>query len=243
MRIFFAATVVWGVLASVSSVRGDGLILKLPADETWAVYKAEGYMTRGDKTKEQVSGWFRISSVGKKMESGEPCRWIELENSYKTDAGERRWTEKLLIPEKYLTAGQAPAEHIVRGYFQFDHLPNEGKPAPLSLLDGKPHTRGAAYYLCGPSADAVELPAAPVACKLGEPNCTGRKGTCLVKLQNGAQTADVNSAIEVRTHDDAPFGVVMYQHSITSPDGREMMMKLVLDDFGPTARSRLSTAE
>jgi len=243
MRIYLAIAILWAVVASVSSAWADGLILKLPADETWAVYKAEGYKTSGDQSKEQVSGWFRISSVGKKMESGEPCRWIELENSYKTDAGERRWTEKLLIPEKYLTAGQAPAEHIVRGYFEFDHLPMEGKPALLPKLDGKPHTRGAAYYLCGPIAGAEELPPAAVTCKLGEPLCPGRKGTYLVKLQNGPQTAEVSCAIEVRTHDDAPFGVVMFQHSITGPDGREAMMKLVLDDFGPTARSRLATAE
>jgi hypothetical protein len=243
MRSYLVAAAVWGILASVSSARADGLILKLPADGTWAVYKAEGYKTRGDQSKEHVSGWFRISSVGKKTEQGEPCRWIELENSYKTDAGERRWTEKLLIPEKYLTAGQAPAEHIVRGYFQFDPLPQEGKPAPLPKLDGKPHTRGAAYYLCGPSADADELAPAPVACKFGEPLCPGRKGTSLVKLQNGPQTAEVSCAIEVRTHDEAPFGVVMFQHAITGPDGREAMMKLVLDDFGPTARSRLATAE
>ena len=243
MRTQIAAAAVLAMFAVSSAARADGLVLKLPEDGTWAVFKAEGYKERGDKTKEQVTGWFRISSVGKTTESGEPCRWIEIENSYKTDVGDRRWTEKLLIPEKYLAAGQAPAEHIARGYFQFDHLPREGKPAPLSLLDGKPHTRGAAYYLCGPSADAVELPAAPVACKLGEPRCPGRQGTCLIKLHNGAQTVEASCAIEVRTHDEAPFGVVMYQHSITAPDGREAMMKLVLDDFCPTARSRLATAE
>lgn len=239
----FTATFVLVVFALCHAVRADGLVLKLPEDGTWAVYKAEGYKQRGDKSKENVSGWLRISSVGKATEAGEPCRWIEIENSYKTDAGDRRWTEKLLIPEKFLTAGEAPAEHIVRGWFQFDPLPAEGKPAPLSLLEGKPHSRGSAYYLCGPSADAIDLPPAPVACKLGEPRCAGLQGSQLVKLQNGAQTAEANCTFEVRLHDDAPFGVVLFQHVVAGPDGREAMMKLTLDDFGPTARSRLPTRQ
>lgn len=46
MRTYLAIAMVWGVLASVSSARADGLILKLPADGTWAVFKAEGYKTR-----------------------------------------------------------------------------------------------------------------------------------------------------------------------------------------------------
>jgi hypothetical protein len=239
MRTIIAAAAVWAVFGISMSARADGLILKLPQDATWAVYKAEGYKTRGDKSKEKVTGWLRISSVGKTTEAGEPCRWIEIENSYKTDVGERRQIEKLLVPEKYLTEGEAPAEHIVRGWFQFDHLPAEGKPAPLSLLEGRPHSRGSAYYLCGPSADAVQLSPAAVACKLGEPLCAGRKGSHTVKIQNGDQTADVHFTFEVRMHDDAPFGVVSYQQAVTGPDGREAMQKFVLDDFGPTAVSRL----
>src|SRR5690349_14609236 len=134
MRTLLAATMAVAVLTASLTARGDGLIAKLPEDGTWAIYKSQGYKERANKTREDVTGTVKISSVGKKTESGEPCRWIEIEHSYKTDAGDKRQIEKLLIPEMYLTLGEAPAEHIVRGWHEFDSLPEEGKPHMLDFL-------------------------------------------------------------------------------------------------------------
>src|SRR5690349_2970396 len=100
MRHLLASAAALSVLIATFAARADGLIVKLPEDGTWAIYKSQGYKERGDKTREDVTGSLKISSVGKRIETGEPCRWIEIEHSYKTDDGDKRQTEKVLIPEK-----------------------------------------------------------------------------------------------------------------------------------------------
>jgi hypothetical protein len=243
MRSLVTAAIVVAIATLPCAARADGLIAKLPEDGIWAIYRAEGYKERGNKTREEITGSLRVSSVGKATESGEPCRWIELELSYKTDDGDKRWTEKLLIPEKYLTQGAAPAEHIVRGWLKFDSLPNEGQPRPADSLDGRPHSRGSAFYLRGPGVEERELVPVSVKCKLGEPLCAGRKGSYHLKLKNGERVGEVSGTFEVRLHDEAAFGIVSYQDVVRSPDGREAMMKFVLDDFGAGAKSRLPKQE
>jgi hypothetical protein len=239
MRTTLLAATVLAVCDISFTARADGLIAKLPQDGTWATYKSEGYKERGNKTREDVTGMLKIASVGTTTESGQPCRWIEIEHSYRTDNGDKRQTEKLLIPEKYLTQGEVPAKHIVRGWSQFDPLPEEGKPHALDSLNGKPHARVASFFLLGPAADAVELAPIVVRCKLGEPLCAGRKGSYRMTLKNGDRIGEVNGTFEQRLHDDAPFGVVSFEQTVVAPDGRESMMKFVLDDFGTAATSRL----
>ena len=239
MRTSVIAATALSVFVVSFGARADGLIARLPDDGTWAIYKSQGYKERGNKTREDVTGSLKLSSVGKKIELGEPCRWIEIEHSYKTDDGDKRQTEKLLIPEKYLTSGEAPADHIVRGWSRFDPLPTEGKPHALDFLNGKPHGRGAAFCFLGPSADAVDLAPIAVRCKLGDPLCTGRKGTYRMTMKNGDRTGEVSGTFELRLHDDAPFGVVSFEQTVLAPDGRESMLKFVLDDFGTAATSRL----
>lgn len=239
MRTTLITATVAAVCAMSVTARADGLIAKLPEDGTWATYKSEGYKERGNKSREDVTGLLKISSVGTTSDSGRPCRWIEIEHSYRTDNGDKRQTEKLLIPEKYLMQGEAPAEHIVRGWSQFDPLPDEGKPHAVDVLNGKPYPRGAAFFLLGPAAGAVELAPIAVRCKLGNPPCDGRKGTYRMTIKNGDRTGEVSGTFELRLHDDAPFGVVSFEQTVVAPDGRESMMRFVLDDFGTAATSRL----
>lgn len=243
MRTILIAAMVLAACTPSITAQADGLIAKLPEDGAWATYKSQGYKERGNKTREDVTGLLKISSVGMTSESGEPCRWIEIEHSYKTDHGDKRQTEKLLIPEKYLTSGEAAAEHIVRGWHQFDPLPQEGKPHALDFLNGKPHARGAAFCLLGPSADVIELAPIAVRCKLGDPLCTGRKGSYRMTLKNGDRTGEARGTFELRLHDDAPFGVVSFEQTVVAPDGRESMLTFVLDDFGTAATSRLLMQE
>lgn len=227
-----------------SAAHADGLIRKLPEDATWSAFKVTGYKEKGNKRKEPVAGWMRISSVGTATEDGQVCRWIELDDTYSKDGRpERRVINKLLIPEKYLTAGETPGEHIVRGWSRFDQ-PEQGRVRPLDKLEGKPFASQAWIYLVGPATDEQKLE--PITIdhqKLGQLTCERRSGTFRAKIPHQEGPLDVSGTFEARLHDRAPFGVVWYEFTGREPDGRELKVTLSLDDFGPTAISALAESK
>lgn len=229
---------------STNAAYADGLICKLPDDATWATFKVEGYKEKRDKRKEPVAGWLRMSSVGSATEDGQPCRWIELDDTYsKEGRPERRVINKLLIPEKYLTAGETPGEHIVRGWSRFDQ-PEPGNARPLDKLEGKPFASQAWVYLVGPATDEQKLdPLMIDHKKLGQVNCERRSGTFRAKIPHLQGPREVSGTFETRLHDRAPFGVVWYEFTGQEPDGRELKVTLSLDDFGPTAISALAESK
>lgn len=226
--------------AAGHSAHADGLIRKLPQDATWATFKVEGYKEKRDKRNEPVAGWLRMSSVGIAIEEGQPCRWIEFDDTYsKGGRPERRSINKLLIPEKYLAADETPGEHIVRGWNRFDQ-PEQGNVRALDQFDGKLFAGQAWVYLVGPASDEQKL--GPIEIdhkKLGKITCDRRAGTFHSKLPHQNGPLDVSGTFGAQLHRDAPFGVVSYEFVGREPDGRELKVSLVLDDFGPTAISAL----
>lgn len=229
---------------ATNPAHADGLIRKLPEDATWATFKVEGYKEKRNNRKEPVAGWMRMSSVGSATEEGQPCRWIEFDDTFsKGERPERRVINKLLIPEKYLTAGETPGEQIVRGWSRFDQ-PEQGSVRPLDKLEGKPFASQAWVYLVGPATDEQKLE--PITIdhkKLGQITCERRTGTFRAKIPHLEGPLEVSGAFEARLHDRAPFGVMWYEFTGREPDGRELKVTLSLDDFGPTAVSALAESK
>ena len=199
------------------------------------------YKEKRDKRKEPTTGWLRISSVGSATEEGQPCRRLEFDSTYSNGGRpERRSIDKLLLPEKYLAAGEAPGDHVLRGWSRFDQ-PEEGKIRKLDLLDGKPYPGQSSVYLVGPASDERRLEPIEIDHKkLGRITCQRVAGTFRFKAPSQAAPRDVSGTFEARLHDGAPFGVVWYEIVSPAPDGRELKMTLSLDDFGPTAVSALA---
>ncbi len=225
---------------AAKSAHADGLIRKLPEDATWATFQVEGYKEKSDQRKEPFAGWLRMSSVGSATEDGQPCRWIEFDNTYaKGGRPERRSIDKLLIPERHLVVGETPGEHIVRGWTRFDQ-PEQGNVRASEKLDGRPFAGQAWVYLVGPAVDEKKLDPLKIDHKkLGEITCERRTGTFRSKLPHPNGPLEVSGTFEARLHERAPFGIVRYEVNMREPGGREMKVTLSLDDFGPTAVSSL----
>lgn len=235
------AAVLMAATIAAHSAHADGLIRKLPEDGTWATFKTEGYKEKRDKRKEPTTGWLRISSVGRVTEEAQPCRWLEFDSTYSNGGRpERRSIDKLLLPEKYLVAGEAPGDQVLRGWTRFDQ-PEQGKIRKLDVIDGKPYPGQSSFVLVGPASDERRLEPIEIDHKkLGRITCERVTGTFRFKAPNPQDARDVSGTFEARLHDGAPFGVVWYEIVAPSPDGRELKMTLSLDDFGPTAVSALA---
>lgn len=241
MRISQIVLTLVVITLATHAALADGLIRKLPEDGTWATFKSEGYKQKRNKQKEPSTGWLRISSVGSVTEEGQPCRWLEIDSTYSNGGRpERRAIDKLLLPEKYLAAGEAPGDHVLRGWIRFDQ-PEEGKIRKLDLLDGKPYPGQSSFVLVGPASDERRLEPIEIDHKkLGRITCERLTGTFRFKVPAAQETREISGTFEARLHEAAPFGVVWYEIVTPSPDGRELKMTLSLDDFGPTAVSALA---
>ena len=100
---------------------GDGLLYQLPKDGTWAKYDVV-MKTPIDGRDVSVTQKWQLSFVGKESDGDKPCRWIEfqietrIESEFFPHTEHETWT--LLIPEANLGKGEAPMEHILRGWHQ-----------------------------------------------------------------------------------------------------------------------------
>lgn len=100
----------------------DGLIHQLPPDGSWARFEVSGNAVAPDGTERvTIEGTQTIRSVGSAAVDDQPCRWIELESEMAFKRSDGRGGKmndvfKLLIPEKYLTRGQNPRDHVLKAY-------------------------------------------------------------------------------------------------------------------------------
>lgn len=183
-----------GPLTPVAAPR-EGLFYRLPADGSWARFDVSYVYTAGEQraTGEQT---MRMASVGEIEEHGERCRWIELRIDA-TEGGVRKfWIRKLLIPVRYLRAGQDPTRHVIRGWtLQEDRDVEPAEPV---------HGRWPAF-LAGPLADERPLPAEALTVPgMGRVEAKGTSGW--IEYDEGPVHTKVS--FETRLHHKAPFGVV-----------------------------------
>ena len=146
---------------------------------------------------------------------------------------------KFLIPEKYLTQGETPQDHVLRAW--------------RKLGDGKPQTTEEPNpILAGPAKDAKHLDKLAVESKLGKLACEGVVGSIEIQAPDATK---IRCLMETRLHPDAPFGLVTSHWAVTfmstdkSKEGARatevgtMEMNLKLIDFGDKAVSEMPDAK
>ena len=240
MRILFSTAAAIVLALSAASVRGDGLFYQLPEDGAWVQYRVEGAVTMGEEEL-LLKGSLRMASVGRVVENGEPCRWIEADFRIEAYAEgdpapmeSSKLVAKLLIPEKYLKKGINPMDHAVRGWMAGGRFrgilknPKEFDRTPFPVM------------LSGPLEDLKELEAVVVETKLGKLSCPGVIG-CLEFEEGPNRTVQIK--METRLHPKAPFGVVASRW-VTVPETKEeaavkKTVNFTLSDFGDGAKSEM----
>jgi len=232
------------VLAPVAATaRADGMVYQLPEDGTWAEFKSRGEMTVMEKD-QSVTGTIRIASVGRTVEQGAPCRWIEVKLDMKRgDNDEVSIISKVLVPEKFLVAGEKSLQHAVRAIIK------EGESEPKEVDDPENFDHGPLpLILADPLKKSKELEAREIKSKLGKLSCKGVGGRLSFKPQH---SDGITVRVQTRLHPDAPFGVVSSRWTIEEqakgdgkdPDKEGPRMKMTwtstLSDFGTGATSEL----
>lgn len=212
MREYYISLAIVLLMSVAGPARADGLIYKLPKDGTWATYLLESASSVEGKVLESVKTTVRIASIGEVTENGIACRWIEIVAQAKKESEDdgpegktrvRVYDErvhKLLIAEKHLTKGEAPLNHVIRGWMR------RGKRNPQKIEGPGASLRSLASLLYGPLKDAKALPKAEVESKkLGKLLCEGVTGS--LNIENPA-TGTIRMKLEDRLHPSAPFGLV-----------------------------------
>jgi hypothetical protein len=187
------------VLVSFVSARADGIVHRLPDDGTGAVYELESTFDSNGKTS-RAKGTLTMLSVGTTTVEKEKCRWLELQMVMRGDEGRRRMIYKVLIPEGFLRAGQAPMEHIVKSWWQR----RDGEPELLQSHPKDENWGVLPLLLSGPPTKPSALDKMEVATPLGKIQCTGTRGT--LKIEQESRKWE--GTIETRLHEKAPFGVI-----------------------------------
>jgi hypothetical protein len=230
-RIVSALVVTAAALSLTAASRADGLVYQLPKDGTWAQYDLTFKATRGDQARE-VTGTVRVASVGKAMEDGKDCRWIEFRLDLEPpDGNNRTILGKVLVPEEHLQAGKSPIDHIVRGWVK---LPDSDEAVKLSDENRGPLP----IFLAGPGKDHQKLEAATIPNeKLGELKAGGARGTIEYQENGRSLAADY----ETRTHEKSSFGVVTAKFDVRGADQTDSFgtATLTLSDMGESALSDL----
>ena len=166
------------------------------------------------------------------------CRWIEVELNAGTVVEGRELKSdricKLLIPEKWLAAGQSPLDHVVRAWWQ----PESGAKAENLAKPQAPDTP-LPIILSGPWKDVKSQPKADIECPLGKFSCAGVEGTLELPLAAGGT---MKCQLENRLNPESPFGVVSSHWLIATPAGT-LEWDLKLAKRGPKAESKLPEAK
>ena len=208
---------------TAATARADGLLYQLPEDGAWAQFEVRITNRAGSTRTAQIT----MRSVGRVQEN-EACRWIEL----KLPIEESTQVVKLLVPEKYLKEGQAPLDHVVRGWRKL------GDEVPVTLTN--PHTFWLLVLLPGPLDNVKKLDREVVESKLGRLECEGLTGRTHVKEEDGYEE---DLAYTIRRHPKAPFGVVSCRFECKVLFGGKLKdvvnFQLKLTDFGKEAESEL----
>jgi hypothetical protein len=220
---------------SAGLAQADGLLYKLPKDGSWALYD----FTPDIKAKNvRYKGTLKISSVGQVTEQNQPCRWIEVQMDISLEMGDNREVKsqvfKVLVPEVFLAKGEAPLEHVLRGWIKR----GKGEPRPLS----NPNSIEVGLLplaLSGPWKSVKKLEKVEVESKLGKLECEGVQGT----LEFPRKEKDsMQCKLESRLNPDSPFGVVTARWinrlpELPKPGTLEWNLKLI--DYGDGAKSQI----
>jgi hypothetical protein len=203
--LLVVAIVVW----VPASAWANGLLYKLPADGSSALYEIKMAVT---KPKITGTGTLTLSSVGKAKSGGKDCRWIELSFVISMMGQKQIITAKLLIPEEDLGKGKNPFKNPQKGWVQMP-------PAkPLKITDfAEKHLALFRVVLAGPLRNAAKLEAKEIVTKVGKLKCAGETGR--QSFQQGKSAADID--YETRLHAKSPFGVAYSKMKVIVMDDKD----------------------
>lgn len=231
------------LLIPASLAHADGLIHKLPADGTWAQYDLQWHgPTPNGGLAVLRKGTLTVSSVGQSVVDGDQCRWIEIRHSSESDGREVVSVLKMLLPEKYLLAGMNPLGHVVKAWSRHPAV-HGGAPQEITESTGEKARpiRALSDMFFGLPAEVRMLDEEAIeTSKLGRMKCPGISARHILTRGNLESTFDY----EVRLHDKAPFGVVLFSSATIHKEGGvtkipAYLTVLRLADFGIDAHSEL----
>lgn len=212
-----------------SAAFADGLVFQLPADGSWARFGLKGELIRQNNTN-PFSGTVILRSVGKIEESGEKCRWVEIELLL----GDDKTIYKLLVPEKGLKKGENPLAQSIRAWIQ------HASDAPEKLTE--PHKAPFLPALLGaPLSDAKTLEDQEIEnAKLGMLKCKRISGKRKQERDDGLV---IESTHELCLHEKAPFGAVAAKIDFAGKRGMfedfRGSYSITFEDSGANAKSEL----
>lgn len=235
------------VEASASVALGDGLLYQLPPDGTWATYSLDG-SSATDTRELRSKAKLRIASVGHLIVDGEPCRWIEVQSFDLDIPGmnsrileSQNQTFKLLIPEKHLSKGSSPIDHVLRGWGVLGPK-GQHKPEALRNVNAKEFDWILVpLILAGPLHNPRTLEDAEVDSKLGKVPCGGIRGT--LRVESAGNRPATECEVEYRSYAKSPFGIVTADYAIKAEPVTALRLRLRLIDFGKNAVSALPEAK
>lgn len=214
--------------ASLSPADADGLVYQLPNDGTWAVYTVRG-ATNAGAGDWGMNGTLRIASVGRVVVAGLPCRWIETRLDLAVTRGDQstpiRHLYRVLIPERHLTRGESPLDHVVCAVGQW----GDSDPVESKSLDELGSTAWLRVVLSGPWRTVKQLDCVDICGKLGTLSCLGEEGS--LDVLNEVRTT-TNWQLRNRLHCSSPFGVVTADWKMRHGDTFREEWNLDLTDFG-----------
>jgi hypothetical protein len=242
MKTVTAFLAIAAILVSVAPAIADGIISQLPPDGSWVQYDVTGEaLEPSGNVSVTLKGTFKLSSVGREMLDGNPCRWIEIETAIEFGRGEekRELTEivKLLVPEKFLVNGQNPSAHVLKAWKQ----DGQGVARELNLKgDDAREVTSLDEIFHGPlnlketkEDVALETPA-------GNFRCQSIKAKQIPEQRD----APVEFSTQTWLADKTPFGVVAYRYDkMRSRDGVSLggrWMEWKLAKSGADAKSKIA---
>jgi hypothetical protein len=229
------------------TLHGEGLIVDLPEDGTWAEFDLVEDRTGGPAGDVHVSGTLKVSSVGRDTREGEPCRWIEFVKTGKRNGRKFTDVDKLLLREKDLARTGTPLRYIAEAFHKSTAIEN-GKLLQSWDLDaetvayfiGKLH-----LYLHGPFESPKKLDKTLIESKLGKLECEGISGH--ERRDDKRRGVVLDTTYTIRLHKSAPFGVVTCDcDEEIEADGKTfetITIKMKLSDFGKGAKSSIPEAK
>ena len=246
-------------LFSISLTAGlyaDGLIRRLPADQTWASYDVATTIIHQDGSRTDSTGTLVVRSVGKTRINGREYRWLEFEHSWEqepTENNAHRYhssIQKVAIDQSVFSKNTHSTSGILTGfgsktsavekpkkweYARFHILkPGVGSKSGLGPLD---------YYAHAPFNHATEIGRKKITVAGETLDCIGIEQSETTHKLGGNRQNVTTTAYRQWASDDTPFGVVNYQFEVLRMDGTSFEQHLTLRSIGENAKTSLPNAK
>lgn len=226
-------------VANASPISAEGLIHQLPADGSWVRFDATGEgLDSVGKATVSVKGTITLKSVGRETRDSTDCRWIELETVLEYQRGDQNGkqdeTLKLLIPEKYLTAGQNPRAHVLQAWKK----DAQGAIRELDLkgIGAKEvESLDEIFHESPPKVEKQE------GMEIKAPGGTFRCTQIDARISKETDLKQIDTRTWLTT--EVPFGVAAYRHIVSRSRGGASLgsksIDLKVSEFGADAKSAI----